>query len=92
MLESYYVRFLVVLEIQNRFHGYYSRKLDQQSPSKSTNKVPAKSNTGSLDKKKGFAAPVLCQIAAASAIVYIFYCPRQWTPTSLQNLVTSLVY
>ncbi|CAF2117110.1 unnamed protein product [Brassica napus] len=38
-------------EIQNRFRGYYSRKLDQQSPSKSTTKVPAKSNTGSLDKK-----------------------------------------
>ncbi|KAF3599088.1 hypothetical protein F2Q69_00038967 [Brassica cretica] len=44
-----------------------------------------KSNTGSLDKKKGFAAPVLCQIAAASAIVYIFYRPRQWTPTSLHS-------
>ncbi|KAF3606243.1 hypothetical protein DY000_02051258 [Brassica cretica] len=44
-----------------------------------------KSNTGSLDKKKGFAASVLCQIAAASAIVYIFYCPRQWTPTSLPS-------
>ena len=39
-------------EIQNRFHGYYSRKLDQKSPSKSTTKVPVKSNTGSLDKKK----------------------------------------
>ncbi|KAH0882208.1 hypothetical protein HID58_058304, partial [Brassica napus] len=57
--------------------------MDQQSPSKSTTKVPAKSNTGSLDKKKGFAAPVLCQIAAASAIVYIFYRPRQWTPMCL---------
>ncbi|WZZ11796.1 hypothetical protein YC2023_104885 [Brassica napus] len=43
------------------------------------------SNTDSLDKKKGFVAPVLCQIAAASAIVYIFYCPRQWTPTSLPS-------
>ncbi|KAH0863986.1 hypothetical protein HID58_081197, partial [Brassica napus] len=79
-------------EIQNRFHGCYSRKFDQQNPSKSTTKVLAKSNTGSLDKKKGFAAPVLCQIAVASAIVYIFYCPRQWTPTSLQSLVSSLVY
>ncbi|WZZ29878.1 hypothetical protein YC2023_013279 [Brassica napus] len=77
-------------EIQNRFHGYYSRKLNQQSPSKSTTKVPAKSNTGFLDKKKGFTAPVLSQIAATSAIVYIFYCPRQWTPTSLpSSLVTS---
>ncbi|WZZ48214.1 hypothetical protein YC2023_048321 [Brassica napus] len=72
-------------EIENRFHGYYSRILDQQSPSKSTTKFPAKSNTGSLDKKKGFAAPVLCQIAAASAIVYIFYHLRQWTPTSLPS-------
>ncbi|KAH0911959.1 hypothetical protein HID58_035280, partial [Brassica napus] len=39
-------------EIQNRFHGYYSQKPDQQSPRKSTTKVPVKSNTGSLDKKK----------------------------------------
>ncbi|KAL0708449.1 hypothetical protein Bca4012_074875 [Brassica carinata] len=72
-------------EIQNRLHGYYSRKLDQKNPNKSTTKVPAKSNTGSLDKKKGFTAPVLCQIAAASAIVYIFYRLRQWTPTSLPS-------
>ncbi|KAH0881391.1 hypothetical protein HID58_068785, partial [Brassica napus] len=72
-------------EIQNRLHGYYSRKLDQKNPNKSTTKAPAKSNTGSLDKKKGFTAPVLCQIAAASAIVYIFYRLRQWTPTSLPS-------
>ena len=69
-------------EIQNRFHRYYSRKLDQKIPTKSTTKVPAKSYTSSLDKKKGFASPVLCQIAAASGIVHIFYRPRQWTPTS----------
>ena len=42
-----------------------------------------KSNTGSLEKKKDL--QLLWQIAAASAIVYIFYRPRQWTPTSLPS-------
>ena len=92
MLECYYVRFLVVLEIQNRFHGYYSRKLDQQSPSKSTNKVPAKSNTGSLDKKKGFAAPVLCQIVGASSYTYSTVLASGLQPLFPQILVTSPVY
>ena len=36
-------------------------------------------------RKKGFAARVLSQIAATSTIVYIFYRPRQWTPTSLPS-------
>ncbi|KAF3561621.1 hypothetical protein DY000_02010853 [Brassica cretica] len=64
--------------VECRQHGDYVPASPPPKFRRSTTPVP-------WIRKKGFAAPMLCQIAAASTIVYIFYHPRQWTPTSLPS-------